>query len=641
MIRYRRFVLLMLVLMCLGAPGLTTVRAQQLILVFDLSQGMTGQCETIPSTGLDLARFMALDLVDRELTASPSTAVSIVGFSGTTTTPRLIAGSSWQVLKKNLKELSVDNSGEGSVTSGLATALDVLQSTGGEQNQPGKIVVFTSQENVEEQGLLTVLSRADELAVAVEFLLFDPQEGMFNSELPGAGRQLQVRTLGCPAEPLLNGLEQKIYFAVRRQAAEYLGQPISAVTLAADLVKDLGADTYASYELLAILCNRYEVVLPEDRSMSNIRKIVSHIAVKKKERTRGDGPLLSKSYKKTVYYATDRNLQPNAAPGEVYGTKRTESGELSYGTCTVSIPESHRSGHIERPFLGLKFLESTDYHFVLIDVRPLAKVDMFARLAHTPAATSGDTTANDILVFIHGFNQSFEAAAKRTAQIAIDLDFHGAPMLYSWPSNDSLYGYWSDREDVNWSVAHLEQLLVELRDNIPDKGVHLVAHSMGNQALIGALNRIALRSQSAQVPLFKNIILAAPDFDARLFQEQISRDVVSLAAHWSIYTSEKDTALLYSGDINDAKRLGVPLPTVQGMHVIDASGVEVTPWSVPEFHSYYATKLVVIQDMTRILKGVSPLMRGLIPKNGNPFLWMLKLPQVIPQQPVVEAEYTD
>lgn len=37
-------------------------------------------------------------------------------------------------------------------------------------------------------------------------------------------------------------------------------------------------------------------------------------------------------------------------------------------------------------------------------------------------------------VFVHGFNVTFEEAAWRTAQMAYDLAFDGAPMFYSWPS---------------------------------------------------------------------------------------------------------------------------------------------------------------------------------------------------------------
>ena len=59
------------------------------------------------------------------------------------------------------------------------------------------------------------------------------------------------------------------------------------------------------------------------------------------------------------------------------------------------------------------------------------------------------------LVFVHGFNTSFEHALYRTAQIAYNIKFDGAPFLYSWPSKGALssqdYSY--DRE--SWARPSL------------------------------------------------------------------------------------------------------------------------------------------------------------------------------------------
>ena len=65
------------------------------------------------------------------------------------------------------------------------------------------------------------------------------------------------------------------------------------------------------------------------------------------------------------------------------------------------------------------------------------------------------------LVFVHGFNTSFEHALFRTAQIAYDIKFDGAPFLYSWPSKGALssqdYSY--DRESAGAAEPYLRQFL--------------------------------------------------------------------------------------------------------------------------------------------------------------------------------------
>ena len=50
------------------------------------------------------------------------------------------------------------------------------------------------------------------------------------------------------------------------------------------------------------------------------------------------------------------------------------------------------------------------------------------------------TGRDQAFIYVHGFQTSFDQAARRAAQLAYDLDFdleadfRGVPMLFSWPS---------------------------------------------------------------------------------------------------------------------------------------------------------------------------------------------------------------
>ena len=46
--------------------------------------------------------------------------------------------------------------------------------------------------------------------------------------------------------------------------------------------------------------------------------------------------------------------------------------------------------------------------------------------------------ADTPVVFVHGFNVNFEDAVYRTAQITYDLQFDGAPFLFSWPTSGNI-----------------------------------------------------------------------------------------------------------------------------------------------------------------------------------------------------------
>ena len=204
--------------------------------------------------------------------------------------------------------------------------------------------------------------------------------------------------------------------------------------------------------------------------------------------------------------------------------------------------------------------------------------------------------------------------------MSYDLGFSGAPIMFSWPSDGSSLGYLADREDIEWSVPHIERFLTEILEGASPRRLHLIAHSMGNEGLLRALMLIALRRDPDAPPLFENVILAAPDFDAQIFVEQIAPRVRGLSRRWTVYVSDKDGALNVSSRIRSAKRLGLPVTLAEGVDTVDATGVEVTPWSVPEFHSYYATKQLVITDLIGVLEGLDPagrrlssLMRGELP----------------------------
>ena len=154
-----------------------------------------------------------------------------------------------------------------------------------------------------------------------------------------------------------------------------------------------------------------------------------------------------------VFYGTDRGRQQLGA-STVYGAERARRLEL--GRALVTVPKAHQIPNLERPWVyRLPFTqivlhsepEDPRQHFTLKDVRPLSKEE-FLQLVQERLKGSSDYK-DHALVFVHGFNTSFEYALYRTAQIAYDIKFDGVPLLYSWPSMGSLtlHDYSHDREE--------------------------------------------------------------------------------------------------------------------------------------------------------------------------------------------------
>lgn len=324
-------------------------------------------------------------------------------------------------------------------------------------------------------------------------------------------------------------------------------------------------------------------------------------------------------YFQKIFFASNRQPTGKKLPDPVFSGTRSGSGQVSYGTCLISIPKKHVRGKLEQPMnFGFYRREPIpSEHFMLRSMETLTWNDFLAGITNDLKPFSeNDVTAQDIMIFVHGFNVPFTRAALRTGQVAFDLQFQGAPILFSWPSRGGILSYISDREAVEWSVVYIEKFLTDIIENTNARKYHLIAHSMGNQGVIPALYQMALRGKFKDKAVFGNIILAAPDFDARKFAEQVAPEVKPLAERWTIYASAKDAALKASKllRLDTSQRLGQPLVVVEGMDTVDASDFEVTPWNLSENHSYFSTKLKIIKDVRAVLRGMAPTTRELMRK---------------------------
>ncbi|MEH6610789.1 MAG: alpha/beta fold hydrolase [Halioglobus sp.] len=415
--------------------------------------------------------------------------------------------------------------------------------------------------------------------------------------------------------PVCEVTDETILGSIVEIASQRLGVPASEIKVMQNFAA-LGADSMTIYEINAVVADRYRVrdIIAEFSNGS-----VCQLALQVEEaltilgQMRGHSPDSTEEevIEQTVYYATNRQHNTSAEElSERYSGERSADKSTDYGVAVVTIPASHKSGMLEGPFLGLKMLEDPQSHIILSSLEVLDENNFFEIIGRTLTQGTDDGWDKHAIIFVHGFNVPFTEAVIRTAQIAYDVEFTGAPLLFTWPSDGKLLAYTSDREDATWSITYLRNFLDKTVAKLAGKKIHIIAHSMGNQVLIGALQQMML-ADSSRSQIFESITLAAPDFDAELFVDQIAPMVRDLTPHWTIYTSDNDMALSVSLEVNSNRRLGQPVTPIAHYDVIDATGIEVSPWSVPENHSYYATKQQVIDDIQQAISGVSAKDRGL------------------------------
>ena len=301
-----------------------------------------------------------------------------------------------------------------------------------------------------------------------------------------------------------------------------------------------------------------------------------------------------------VFYATDRLTTGPDEDDRFYDNTKRRAGGVELGTCDVSIPRDHRLASLESPSIWrLEFEEDPSQHVVLLSVHPEAPGAFYAQLQQKVA----DSTRKELFVFVHGFNTSFEFAVRTAAQLSYDLQFDGAPVVFSWPSGGGLMSYRGAEASAVKAVDSLVGFLRDLAAKGGATSIHLVAHSMGGRVTSQAVARLA-ELESARLPLFHQVVLAAPDIDLEAFR-QLSAAMTKASGRLTVYASANDVALSFSEMLHSDRRAGknaAALASVPGVDVVDASGVD----SSFIGHQYYGESTSVVSDVFWLLRVGAP-----------------------------------
>ncbi len=301
-----------------------------------------------------------------------------------------------------------------------------------------------------------------------------------------------------------------------------------------------------------------------------------------------------------VWFATDRKRTESTVVSFSGERGRvTEPGSyLSYGTAYVTLPPGHVTGQIEKRRLWQIFADPNDARkFVVVEPPQLLSA---ARFFADVTLHVGGSTRKDVLVFVHGYNVTFDDGLKRLAQITLDLGFEGAPLMYSWPSEAQKLGYGSDTSNIEFTLPHLKQFLKDVVSRSGAERIYLIAHSLGNAALTRVLHDLRLSMGATPNRLFHHVILAAPDLDAEAFEAE-ALDITALARLVTLYASGEDRALEVSAlpVVHRHPRAGQidGLVVVPPMETIDATGIDSSFMK----HSYFGETDPLLVDMHALL----------------------------------------
>jgi esterase/lipase superfamily enzyme len=220
-----------------------------------------------------------------------------------------------------------------------------------------------------------------------------------------------------------------------------------------------------------------------------------------------------------IFAATTRQ-RSTTDPGEMFSGER--AADVSYAAITVSIPPdaSRKIGDVQWP---TSLPADPRVNFATVSADYIDKQAFAASIA----AYAKRTGRTKVLVFVHGFNNRFDDAVYRFAQIVQDSKAPVIPVLFTWPSRGELRlrAYTYDRESANYSRDALESLLGTLSSYPSVTEISLLAHSMGNWVALEALRGRSIRQTTASMrnDKLKNALLVAPDVDVDVFRTQIER----------------------------------------------------------------------------------------------------------------------
>jgi esterase/lipase superfamily enzyme len=191
-----------------------------------------------------------------------------------------------------------------------------------------------------------------------------------------------------------------------------------------------------------------------------------------------------------------------------------------------------------------------------------------------------------VLVFVHGFNNTYEDAVYRFAQIVHDSGANVAPVVFTWPSRASIFDYNYDKESTNYSRDALEELLTSIAKEPEVKEITVMAHSMGTWLAVEALRQMAIRNGRVNAKIL-NVILAAPDLDVDVFGRQFAA-LGKVAPKFTLFVSQDDRALILSRRISgNVDRLGQIDPTIE------------------PYRSQLETAGITVLDLTKLKSGDS------------------------------------
>ncbi len=361
-----------------------------------------------------------------------------------------------------------------------------------------------------------------------------------------------------------------------------------------------------------------------------------------------------------LLYVTDRapttDPQTNALS---YGSERSYT--MSFGSIDVRVEPDSNGSMGEMKLAEIKEIgrfPEVPYPAEITSAGYRRAPDVVA--AHEEAVASlqseirrrlAKTERKEVVVFIHGYNNTFSDAANATGNICRLLGPDFVCVVLTWPAGGSrgaFLGYNVDRESGEFAVSDMRKAIRAIGETPGLGAVDLIAHSRGTDVLASALHLLGVETYVSRASIneslrVRNIVLFAPDIDIDVATTKIfdvfsdpdepygakknpSATIKQGSLHLTIYSSPADQALSLSSSIFGSRlrlgQLNLSGPEAKALradpgHFADL--IEVDDNTGAFGHGYFLSNPAVRSDLVALIRD------GLKPGNpGRPLVEISK-----------------
>lgn len=261
-----------------------------------------------------------------------------------------------------------------------------------------------------------------------------------------------------------------------------------------------------------------------------------------------------------IWFATTRLNENGSVLKPLFAAKRHLDmgvGSIEYGTADVSKPSMNGTLASSGNWTNFhSLMTGTDAGYLAGGVHLQIQND--SNFIDTVSRFDGT-----IMVFAHGYDESFNKSLQDTALIASELEgqMPGQPVLpiaFSWPSFDSTKDYSADEANLEWSKKSFNDLMSRLLvAKKPETKLVIVGHSMGCRLIFDLLKLPEVYKK----PLIDKIILSSADCDYYQALDDIPDLEQMVKDKIYVIVSERDGPLLTSQALHKMPRLGKPTET--------------------------------------------------------------------------------